>query len=110
MHAFARKCVEEGDEALFEDESDITNLVESRIEAAMREGDFENLKNKGRPLPAGRPTTALEYTMRMMRNNGVRPQWLQVMHDIDREGQLRCVLVESCRLRKAGVDGGIARG
>lgn len=66
----------------FETESDITTYVEARIEESMRAGHFENLRNKGRPLGA-QPRSATDYAMRMMRDAGVRPPWLQLMHDID---------------------------
>lgn len=66
-----------------------------RILESMRDGKFDNLKNKGRPLPE-QPSTTLEYVMRIMRQNGIRPHWLQLMHDIDREKrQFRTALQHS---------------
>lgn len=76
------------EEQKFEDESDITNFVEAQIEEAMRSGSFDNLRNKGRPLPRGQPQTTVDIAMRIMRENGVRPHWLQLMHDIDHDTRL----------------------
>lgn len=82
----------------FENESDITNAVEMQIEEAMRRGSFDNLRNKGRPLPPGQPTSTLEFAMRIMRDNGLRPHWLQLMHDIDHDRRLlRTALIEAWR-------------
>lgn len=72
----------------YETESDITNAVEMQIEEAMRRGSFDNLPNKGRPLPRGQPRSTLEFAMRIMRDNGLRPHWLQLMHDIDHDRRL----------------------
>lgn len=66
----------------FETESDIINVVETAIEKAMLAGSFDNLRNKGRPLPS-QPKSVLQYAMRIMRDNGMRPPWLQLMLDID---------------------------
>lgn len=54
----------------------------------MRTGQFDNLKNKGRPLPGPPPASVLDVALRIMRQNGVRPHWLQLMHDIDHEKRL----------------------
>lgn len=51
----------------------------------MRDGQFDNLKNKGRPLPSPHAASALDVAVRIMRDNGLRPYWLQLMHDIDEE-------------------------
>ncbi|KAI0565299.1 hypothetical protein FGB62_19g141 [Gracilaria domingensis] len=76
----------------FESEEDIRGFVEARIQESMRTGQFDNLKNKGRPLPH-QPSSTHEYAMRIMRDNGLRPYWLQLMHDIDSEKrQLRNTL------------------
>ncbi|CAN8067211.1 unnamed protein product [Agarophyton chilense] len=76
----------------FESEEDIRDFVEARIQESMRTGQFDNLKNKGRPLPH-QPSSTHEYAMRIMRDNGLRPHWLQLMHDIDSEKrQLRNTL------------------
>lgn len=74
----------DSDRKPFESHEDIRDFVEARIQESMRTGQFDNLKNKGRPLPE-QPATALEYAMRIMRQNGIRPHWLQLMHDIDAE-------------------------
>lgn len=70
----------------------------------MRRGGFDNLRNKGRPLPQ-RPKSTMEVAMRIMRENGLRPRWLQLMHDIDGETKcLRLMLVRClrCKDRKKG--------
>lgn len=54
----------------------------------MRDGQFDNLKNKGRPLPGPHAASALDVAMRIMRENGIRPYWLQLMHDIDGEKRI----------------------
>lgn len=68
----------------FENEADLRDFVESRILESMRAGEFDNLRGKGRPLPE-LPRNALEYAMRIMRENSIRPPWMQLMHDIDEE-------------------------
>lgn len=78
---------DENERQSFEAEEDIRDFVEARILESMRTGQFDNLKNKGRPLH-NQPTTSLEYAMRIMRQNGFRPHWLQLMHDIDAEKRL----------------------
>lgn len=75
-------------EPAFETECELRSFVEMRIQESMREGQFDNLKNKGRPLPGPPPASALDVALRIMRQNGVRPHWLQLMHDIDQEKRL----------------------
>lgn len=82
----------------FETESDIINVVETAIEKAMQAGSFDNLRNKGRPLPS-QPKSVLQYAMRIMRDNGIRPPWLQLMLDIDRDiKSLRQMLSNACSM------------
>lgn len=59
-----------------------------RIQNSMRAGQFDNLKNKGRPLPGPPANSTLDVAMRIMRENGIRPHWLQLMHDIDEEKRM----------------------
>lgn len=73
--------------AAFETQREMVDHVEARIQESMRKGAFDNLKNKGRPLRK-QPSTALDYMLRNMKENGIRPQWLQLMHDIDLEKRL----------------------
>lgn len=75
-------------EPAFETECELRDFVEMRIQESMRTGQFDNLKNKGRPLPGPPPASALDVALRIMRQNGVRPHWLQLMHDIDHEKRL----------------------
>lgn len=95
----AQNGLEEDDDSRprqFESESDITNVVEAAIEKAMKDGSFDNLQNKGRPLPS-QPTSALQYVMRIMRDNNIRPPWLQLMLDIDTDTRiLRGMLAAAC--------------
>lgn len=77
-----------GNEPAFETECELRDFVEMRIQESMREGQFDNLKNKGRPLPGPPPASVLDVALRIMRQNGVRPHWLQLMHDIDHEKRL----------------------
>lgn len=86
------------EENKFEDESDIVNMVERQIEEMMRRGAFDNLRNKGRPLPT-QPQTTMELCMRMMRDNGLRPPWLQLMHDIDAETRIMRGMMVEARLK-----------
>lgn len=80
----------------FETESDIVSVVETAIEKAMLAGSFDNLPNKGRPLPS-QPKSVMQYAMRIMRDNGIRPPWLQLMLDIDQDVRsLRQMLSSAC--------------
>lgn len=86
---------ESDEEARFEEVSDITNFVEQRIEESMRQGKFRNLKNAGKPLSRGATTTA-DVAMRIMRDNGLKPHWIQLLADIDEDTrQLRQSLVDA---------------
>lgn len=81
------KDADDKHENQFESEEDIRDFVEARILESMRTGQFDNLKNKGRPLPE-QPLSTHDYAMRIMRENGIKPYWLQLMHDIDTEKRL----------------------
>lgn len=80
----SRADVEESTPA-FEDEGELRDFVEMRIQESMREGGFDNLKNKGRPLPDSGMKSSVDVAMRIMRDNRILPHWLQLMNDIDEE-------------------------
>ncbi|MBE2238721.1 MAG: DUF1992 domain-containing protein [Caldilineaceae bacterium] len=55
------------------------DLISERIEEAMREGKFDNLRGKGKPLnPAPEPYTRPEMQMAnsLLKNNELTPAWI----------------------------------
>eukprot|EP00184_Porphyridium_aerugineum_P006656 CAMPEP_0184700714 /NCGR_PEP_ID=MMETSP0313-20130426/15536_1 /TAXON_ID=2792 /ORGANISM="Porphyridium aerugineum, Strain SAG 1380-2" /LENGTH=179 /DNA_ID=CAMNT_0027160513 /DNA_START=253 /DNA_END=792 /DNA_ORIENTATION=- len=70
---------------LFKDEREILDLVEQRILQSVQNGEFTNLKNKGKPLPeypsSGDP--AEDLAMRILKQNNVKPPWLELLNNID---------------------------
>jgi len=55
------------------------DLISNRIEEAMRNGAFDNLRNKGKPLPNLRnPYVPEDQQMAndLLKNNGLAPQWI----------------------------------
>jgi hypothetical protein len=68
------------------DDGDVTermdefaNLVSKRIEEAMRRGDFDNLKGRGKPLPIENdPFVPEEQQMafKLLKNNDMTPNWI----------------------------------
>lgn len=87
------------EEHAFETTEELRDFVESRILAAMRAGQFDNLSGAGRPLPAGvLQQELMGYCWRIMRTAGLKPQWVNQMHDIDaQKGQIRDALALAWR-------------
>ncbi len=66
------------------------DLISHRIEEAMNNGAFDNLRNKGKPLPQTRnPFVPADRQMAndLLKNNGLAPQWINdrtaLLHTID---------------------------
>ncbi len=60
-------------------EAEWNDLISHRIEEAMRNGAFDNLRNKGKPLPNTRnPFVPEDRQMAndLLKNNGLAPQWI----------------------------------
>ena len=69
----------------------IALLAESKIRAAMREGKFDHLPGRGRPLPAddlARVPPELRIGYRLLRNAGCIPPELEARKEAARLGAL----------------------
>lgn len=71
-------------------EMEWNDLISHRIDEAMRNGAFDNLRNKGKPLPQDyNPHVPEDRRMAndLLKNNGLAPQWIGdragVLHQID---------------------------
>ena len=80
------------DQESAQDEEDLQDLVESRIHHAMVNGEFNNLPGKGKPLKflseytsSAHPEGEFGAAVRIMKQNNVKPPWLELMSDIDKE-------------------------
>lgn len=69
------------------DAKDLQGVVEARIQQSMRDGEFDHLRNKGKPLPGwGSDSSegrAFEIAMRIMKHNNVKPAWIELMQEVD---------------------------
>lgn len=75
------------------------DLISNRIEEAMRNGAFDNLRNKGKPLPNWRnPYVPADQQMAndLLKNNGLAPQWIG-----DRSAMLQAI--ELFRVKLAAI-------
>lgn len=79
----------------FEDERDIRNYVEGKICQAMQDGEFDNLRNKGKPLSERKEHTLLDTYNRIMKEQGFRPPWVELMHQIDEEKRVMRVRLKA---------------
>lgn len=73
------------------------DLISNRIEEAMRNGAFDNLRNKGKPLPDARnPYVPADRQMAndLLKNNGLAPQWIT-----DRTSMLQAIELFRLRLQ-----------
>ena len=66
-------------------ETDIINVAEQRIWQSMKEGQFENLPGKGKPLdlsinPHADP--AEDTLFRILSKNGCAPEWVELNKEI----------------------------
>ncbi len=65
-----------------------SDIVSQRIEDAMRQGLFDNLSNRGKPVNVNRnPFLPEEQQMavNLLHNNGLAPEWISDRNDILRE-------------------------
>lgn len=69
-------------------DKEVRSFVEMRIREMILNGDFENLKGKGKPLnysdSAVRDGT-FDIAMKMLKNNDLKPPWIELMQEIDKE-------------------------
>ncbi len=66
-------------------------LAESKIRTAMERGEFENLRGRGRPLPADdllRVPAHLRMGFKLLRNAGCLPPELEARKEVARLGAL----------------------
>ena len=84
------KSKEEVPAAAPRSEMEWNDLISHRIEEAMRNGAFDNLRNKGKPLPTtNNPFVPADQQMAndLLKNNGLAPQWISdrtaMLHVID---------------------------
>lgn len=71
-------------------ENEWQDLISHRIEEAMRAGAFDNLRNKGKPIPQeNNPFVRPDQRMAndLLKNNGFAPQWITdrtaILHRIE---------------------------
>jgi hypothetical protein len=63
-------------------------IADRKIQEAMEEGAFDNLKGTGRPLPEDDSACldpAQRMAHRLMKNAGITPEWIAEGRAIDRE-------------------------
>lgn len=80
-------------------EQERADLIEQRIQEAMANGEFDNLRGKGKPLAfAANPylDPGQELAFGLLQNNGIAPEWIERDKEIRRE-------IEAARLRLRGV-------
>ncbi|EME31909.1 hypothetical protein Gasu2_46070 [Galdieria sulphuraria] len=69
-------------------DKEVRSFVEMRIREMILNGDFENLKGKGKPFnysdSAVRDGT-FDLAMKMLKNNDLKPPWIELMQEIDKE-------------------------
>ena len=66
-------------------------LAESKIRAAIRRGEFDDLPGRGRPLPVddlARVPAGLRMAFKLMRNAGCLPPELEARNEVARLGSL----------------------
>jgi hypothetical protein len=69
-------------------ESALRRLAERRIEEAMREGKFDNLPGRGKPLdlepmPADENARLMWWAIRLLKNNDFTPDEVRIRKQID---------------------------
>lgn len=83
-----------------------SDLISQRIEEAMRDGQFDNLRGKGRPInPAPDPHIPPEMQMAnsLLKNNELVPAWIS-----DRNAVLAAVETTRNKIRRAAADYSVA--
>lgn len=80
-------------------------LIEERIKAAQERGEFRNLPGEGRPLPRDDEASS-EYwaAHRLLRKNGLLPEWLQLRKEIWEERQIVRAALDEYRSAAARLD------
>eukprot|EP00466_Bigelowiella_natans_P013654 jgi/Bigna1/63933/fgenesh1_kg.63_\ len=58
---------------------EISGMVETRIQEAVWNGSFKNLKGKGKPLEH----LDDDVTSRLLKKNNCRPVWIDQMHELE---------------------------
>ncbi len=84
-----------------------SDLISQRIEEAMRDGQFDNLRGKGKPLnPSPDPHIPPDMQMAnsLLKNNELVPAWIS-----DRNGVLAAVETMRAKIRRAVADYATAR-
>jgi DnaJ family protein C protein 28 len=69
-------------------EQDRTDLIEQRIQEAMANGEFDNLRGKGKPLPLNANPyldRSQELAFGLLQNNGFAPEWIERDKEIRQE-------------------------
>ncbi|MCB9113740.1 MAG: DUF1992 domain-containing protein [Caldilinea sp.] len=83
-----------------------SDLISQRIEEAMRDGHFDNLRGKGKPLnPAPDPHIPPDMQMAnsLLKNNELVPAWIS-----DRNAVLAAVEAMQGKIRRAAADYSVA--
>jgi DnaJ family protein C protein 28 len=69
-------------------EQDRADLIEQRIQEAMANGEFDNLRGKGKPLPSNTNPyldRSQELAFGLLQNNNFAPEWIERDKEIRRE-------------------------
>lgn len=83
-----------------------SDLISQRIEEAMRDGQFDNLRGKGRPInPTPEPHIPPEMQMAnsLLKNNELVPAWIS-----DRNAVLAAIDATRNKIRRAAADYSVA--
>lgn len=80
-------------------------LIEERIQAAQESGAFDNLPGAGEPLPRDDdPPSEYWAAYRLLRQNRLLPEWLQLRKEISEERQLVRAALDEYRRVAARLD------
>lgn len=64
------------------------SVVDKQIREAMERGDFDNLKNQGKPLNLARDPNVpeeMEMAFHLLKNAGYAPDWIETRAQVERE-------------------------
>lgn len=64
------------------------SAVDKQIREAMERGDFDNLKNQGKPLNLARDPNVpeeMEMAFHLLKNAGYAPDWIETRAQVERE-------------------------
>ncbi|MBI1878206.1 MAG: DUF1992 domain-containing protein [Chloroflexi bacterium] len=79
---------EPSESALARREQNRADLIEQRIQEAMANGEFDNLRGKGKPLPLNTNPyldPSQELAFGLLQNNGFAPEWIEQDKEIRQE-------------------------